>query len=70
MLVLLSPRSSELARVPSTQLAGFWQATYPRVRSELVRRYPKHKWPTDPLDLNSAATAIIKAQQQGAKRKR
>jgi ATP-dependent helicase HrpB len=33
----------------TTDLAGFWKRTYPDVRSELMRRYPRHAWPTDPL---------------------
>jgi len=31
-------------------LAGFWQRTYPAVRNELRRRYPKHRWPENPLE--------------------
>ena len=30
-------------------LASFWANTYPDVRRELKRRYPKHGWPEDPL---------------------
>jgi len=29
-------------------LASFWANTYPAVRKELKRRYPKHAWPEDP----------------------
>ena len=29
-------------------LAGFWERHYPSIRRELMRRYPKHKWPEDP----------------------
>ena len=30
-------------------LAGFWVRHYPEIRRELSRRYPRHKWPEDPL---------------------
>ncbi len=30
-------------------LESFWQNTYPEVKKELKRRYPKHSWPDDPL---------------------
>jgi ATP-dependent helicase HrpB len=33
----------------TTDLAGFWQRTYPQVRRELSRRYPRHQWPENPL---------------------
>lgn len=33
----------------SEDLAGFWLSTYPTLRKELSRRYPKHFWPSDPL---------------------
>jgi ATP-dependent helicase HrpB len=33
----------------TTDLAGFWESLYPRVRRELARRYPKHAWPENPL---------------------
>ena len=33
----------------TTDLEGFWKRTYPQVRRELCRRYPRHSWPEDPL---------------------
>jgi ATP-dependent helicase HrpB len=33
----------------TTDLAGFWKRLYPSVRRELMRRYPKHKWPERPV---------------------
>ncbi len=32
----------------TSDLAGFWERLYPQVRRELMRRYPKHKWPERP----------------------
>jgi ATP-dependent helicase HrpB len=29
-------------------LAGFWRRTYPGLRRELARRYPRHAWPDRP----------------------
>lgn len=34
----------------TSDLESFWVTTYPEVRKELKRRYPKHAWPNDPLD--------------------
>jgi ATP-dependent helicase HrpB len=31
-------------------LAGFWRDSYPEVRKELRGRYPRHKWPENPLE--------------------
>jgi ATP-dependent helicase HrpB len=33
----------------TSDLAGFWVRLYPEVRRELSRRYPKHKWPEQPV---------------------
>ncbi len=35
----------------TTDLAGFWERTYPQVRRELSRRYPRHAWPEKPLEI-------------------
>ncbi|HEX8098086.1 MAG TPA: ATP-dependent helicase C-terminal domain-containing protein, partial [Pyrinomonadaceae bacterium] len=35
----------------TTDLAGFWARDYARVRRELGRRYPRHAWPEDPLEV-------------------
>ncbi len=32
----------------TSDLASFWQNTYPQVRKDLRARYPKHFWPEDP----------------------
>jgi ATP-dependent helicase HrpB len=47
VLHLLAP--SQRPVQTTDDLAGFWKRLYPQVRRELGRRYPKHKWPEDPL---------------------
>lgn len=47
VLHLLAP-SGRPVQVTS-DLAGFWVRHYPAVRKELMRRYPRHYWPEDPL---------------------
>jgi ATP-dependent RNA helicase HrpB len=32
----------------TSDLASFWRTTYPELRRQLSRRYPKHFWPDDP----------------------
>ena len=32
----------------TSDLEGFWSRHYPTVRRELMRRYPKHRWPETP----------------------
>jgi ATP-dependent helicase HrpB len=34
-------------------LGGFWEREYPRVRKELMRKYPRHAWPEDPLRIET-----------------
>jgi ATP-dependent helicase HrpB len=43
---LLAP--NQRAVQVTSDLAGFWQKHYPSVRRELMRRYPRHKWPESP----------------------
>ncbi len=47
LLELLGPnyRPQQL----TSDLASFWKNTYPTIRKELLRRYPKHHWPENPL---------------------
>jgi ATP-dependent helicase HrpB len=47
VLHLLAPNNRDVQ--VTTDLAGFWARTYPGVRNELMRRYPRHAWPSDPL---------------------
>lgn len=35
----------------TSDLASFWKNTYPTLRRELSRNYPRHSWPEDPLKI-------------------
>ncbi len=47
VLELLAPNQQPVQ--VTTDLASFWQNVYPTARRELMRRYPRHSWPEDPL---------------------
>ncbi len=47
VLHLLGPNNRPVQT--TTDLEGFWQRWYPKIRQELRRRYPRHDWPEDPL---------------------
>jgi len=53
VLHLLAP--SQRPVQVTTDLAGFWERHYPAVRRELMRRYPRHAWPEDPLGASPPA---------------
>jgi ATP-dependent helicase HrpB len=46
-LQLLAPNQRPVQ--VTRDLASFWANIYPKVRSELRRRYPRHAWPENPL---------------------
>ena len=43
VLHLLAPNHQPVQT--TTDLAGFWDRLYPQVRREMMRRYPRHRWP-------------------------
>jgi hypothetical protein len=40
--MLLTPTASRLT--PIENLALFWRETYPKLKQQLLRKYPKHDW--------------------------
>ncbi len=46
VLHLLAPNGRAVQ--VTSDLPGFWMSLYPRVRRELGRRYPRHRWLQDP----------------------
>ncbi len=47
VLHLLSPGKKPVQI--TSDLAGFWKNHYPQIRKELMRRYPRHPWPENPV---------------------
>lgn len=47
VLHLLAPNGRDVQ--VTTDLRGFWEKHYPTLRNALMRRYPKHAWPEDPI---------------------
>jgi ATP-dependent helicase HrpB len=47
VLHLLSPAQRPVQ--VTGDLSGFWKNHYPQIRRELSRRYPRHKWPENPV---------------------
>ncbi|MEZ6096419.1 MAG: ATP-dependent helicase C-terminal domain-containing protein [Pirellulaceae bacterium] len=62
LLELLGPnyRPQQLTE----DLASFWVNTYPVVRKELKRRYPKHQWPEDPLTAEPTRSGLKRDEKQ------
>jgi len=52
---LLGP--NQRAVQTTADLRGFWQRLYLEVRRELMRRYPRHKWPENPLSAEAVESA-------------
>jgi ATP-dependent helicase HrpB len=42
----------------TADLSNFWQNTYPEVKKELRRRYPKHAWPDDPATTQATRSGL------------
>jgi ATP-dependent helicase HrpB len=53
VLHLLAP--NQRAVQVTTDLSGFWSRHYPAIRKELMRQYPRHSWPDDPLTASPPA---------------
>jgi ATP-dependent helicase HrpB len=47
VLHLLAP--NQRAVQVTSDLSGFWERHYPKIRRELMRKYPRHAWPENPV---------------------
>ncbi|MEZ4429332.1 MAG: ATP-dependent helicase HrpB [Nannocystaceae bacterium] len=58
VLHLLAP--NKRAVQVTTDLAGFWSRHYAELRRSLMRRYPKHAWPEDPITATPPAPGRLR----------
>ena len=63
LFALLAPNGRPVQL--TTDLRSFWERTYPEVRKELRGRYPKHRWPENPLGPSSAKTRSALLRSSG-----
>lgn len=56
LLHLLAP--NQRAVQVTQDLAGFWKNTYPQLRQQLMRRYPRHRWPENPDSVPPSNAAL------------
>lgn len=59
VLHLLAP--NRRAVQVTQDLAGFWQRHYPELRKPLMRRYPRHPFPDDPLNAEPPPPRVPRA---------
>ena len=57
-LALLSPAYRPIQM--TSDLESFWENTYPEVKRELQRKYPRHSWPENPLEAEAVKGAVRK----------
>lgn len=58
---LLAPNSRSVQI--TSDLAGFWKNLYPKVRREMLRRYPRHPWPEDPFAARPTARPLPRGER-------
>lgn len=55
---LLAPNHRALQ--VTTDLASFWRTTYPQIRNEYMRKYPRHYWPENPAEAEPPVRGSLK----------
>lgn len=58
---LLAPNQRALQ--VTTDLANFWKSTYPSLRNEYMRKYPRHVWPENPLEAEPPVRGSLKPRR-------
>ncbi|HSH69671.1 MAG TPA: ATP-dependent helicase C-terminal domain-containing protein, partial [Deferrisomatales bacterium] len=58
LLHLLGPHGRPIQ--VTDDLMSFWQRGYPEVRKELRGRYPRHRWPEDPLTAEPSRSSVTR----------
>jgi len=62
--VLFSLLSPGFKPVQMTKdLKSFWNNTYPTIKNELKRRYPKHSWPENPWEATPTKKTISRPKK-------